>query len=94
MTAPALMTEPEAAEALKVCTRTLRKARQAGNLPFVRIGRNIRYTHDDLNHFIEKARECPSIPAKVPRSGGIHSPSTVTDFAEALAKRRSAKRSK
>ena len=57
MTAPALLTEPEAAEALRVCTRTLRKARQDGKLSYVLIGRSVRYTMDDLQSFIEASRQ-------------------------------------
>lgn len=57
MTAPALLTEPEAAEALRVCTRTLRKARQEGKLTYVLIGRSVRYTMSDLESFIEESRQ-------------------------------------
>jgi excisionase family DNA binding protein len=52
MTAPALLTEAEAAEALKVCSRTLRKARAEGRLQFVQIGRAVRYRPDQLDAFI------------------------------------------
>lgn len=58
MTAQArLYTEPQAAEVLQVCTRTLRKARQEGRLTYVLIGRNVRYTLDDLDAFIEGSRQ-------------------------------------
>lgn len=57
MTAPALLTETEAAEALRVCPRTLRKARQEGKLSYVLIGRAVRYTADDLQGFIEASRQ-------------------------------------
>lgn len=57
MTAQALLTEPEAAQALRVCTRTLRKARQEGKLTYVLIGRSVRYTMDDLASFIEASRQ-------------------------------------
>lgn len=53
MTAPALLTEPEAAEALRLSTRTLRKARSEGRLTYVLIGRAVRYTMADLADFIE-----------------------------------------
>ena len=36
---PDLLTEAEAAERLKVCARTLRKARISGQLTFVQMGR-------------------------------------------------------
>lgn len=57
MTAPALLTEAEAAEALRLCTRTLRKARQEGRLTYVLIGRAVRYTMSDLQQFIEASRQ-------------------------------------
>lgn len=38
---PRLYTETEAAEALRVCARTLRKWRQDGKLPFVKFGSKI-----------------------------------------------------
>lgn len=57
MTAPALLTEAEAAEALRVCTRTLRKARNEGKLSYVLIGRAVRYTMSDLESFIEASRQ-------------------------------------
>ncbi|MED5546088.1 MAG: helix-turn-helix domain-containing protein [Pseudomonadota bacterium] len=92
MSAPALFTEQEAAQALKVCTRTLRKARQDGALSFVRIGRNVRYSEADLAQFIERSRECLSTSAPARRSGSTRSPSTVFDFEEVRAARGSAKR--
>ena len=88
---PDLLTEAEAAERLKVCTRTLRKARKSGQLTFVQMGRVIRYDESDLAQFIERHRQCPSISAKAPRSGNTRSRSTVFDFEEARAARRSAK---
>lgn len=57
MTAAALLTEPEAAEALRLSTRTLRKARSEGRLSYVLIGRSVRYTMDDLASFIEASRQ-------------------------------------
>ena len=57
MSAPALLTEDEAAQALKVCTRTLRQARKDGRLTYVLIGRCVRYTMDDLADFIATSRQ-------------------------------------
>ena len=57
MTAPTLLTEAEAAQALRVCSRTLRKARKDGRLAYVLIGRAVRYTHGDLERFIESLRQ-------------------------------------
>lgn len=50
-----LLTEAEAAEALRVCTRTLRRLRQAGSIRYVSITpRTILYRPEDLNAFIEQ----------------------------------------
>jgi excisionase family DNA binding protein len=56
MTAPALLTEDEAAAALRVCPRTLRKERQAGRLPYILIGRRVLYAPSDLETYVERAR--------------------------------------
>lgn len=66
-----LMTEPEAARALSLSTRTLRKARRDGLLHYVLIGRAVRYTMDDLQSYVDSLRkvqpQCP--PARpAPRS--------------------------
>ncbi|WP_406693342.1 helix-turn-helix domain-containing protein [Sphingomonas cannabina] len=84
---PALLTEDEAADALKLCPRTLRKQRQAGRLPYVLIGRAIRYTLDDLTQFVESSRQCPSTEEKARHTGGSASRSTVSDFEAARARR-------
>jgi len=65
MTAPALLTETEAAEALRLCPRTLRKARQEGRLTYILIGRAVRYTMSDLESFIEASRQ-DSQPCRQP----------------------------
>ena len=87
MTAQALLTEAQAAEVLQLCPRTLRKARQEGQLNFVQIGRNIRYAPADLNRFIERNRVCHSTKGKARRSGNTRSQSTVFDFEEARVAR-------
>lgn len=89
---PNLLTEDEAAAVLRMCPRTLRKARQAGELPFVRFGRIVRYSESDLAQFIERSRECHSSNDRAPRSGNTTSRSTVSDFAAALARRERGKR--
>ncbi len=82
----ALMTEPEAAERLRLCARTLREARKAGKLHYVLIGRAVRYTEQDLEAFIDSLRtvqkQCPpkSPPtrnAKPSRKSGVIVPFTV-----------------
>lgn len=82
-----LLTEQEAADALRLSARTLRKARQAGQLNFFQHGSSIRYAPADLAQFIERNRVCPSTAAKAPRSGNTRSRSTVFDFEEARAAR-------
>jgi excisionase family DNA binding protein len=52
-----LLTEGEAAELLRVSTRTLRSARQAGRLPCVRIGKCVRYTVADVESFVQSNRQ-------------------------------------
>lgn len=58
-----LLTEPEAAERLRLCARVLRKARQDGRLHYVLIGRAVRYRVEDLESWIETLRKveiaCP-----------------------------------
>lgn len=58
-----LLTEAEAADALRICARVLRKARQDGLLHYVLIGRSVRYTQDDLESYVARQRKveppCP-----------------------------------
>lgn len=91
---PELLTEAEAAARLRVCTKTLRKERKAGRLTFILIRGAIRYSPEDIADFIEKARQCPSTNDQAPRTGNTTSRSTVSDFAEALARRERGKRDK
>lgn len=69
-----LLTEAEAAERLRICTRTLRKARQEGALHYVLIGRAVRYTVPDLESFIESLRKvqttCPPCRSESATSAG------------------------
>jgi len=64
----ALLTEQEAAAALRLCTRTLRKERQAGRLPYILIGRSVRYAPEDLDQFVATMRTIETSRPK--RSGG------------------------
>ena len=59
-----LIPEPEAAERLRTCTKTLRRARQQGKLHFVKIGKAICYTEQDLADFIDSQRQCAAPPRK------------------------------
>ena len=90
----ALLDEESAARILAVCPRTLRKERKAGRLPYILIRGAIRYSPADLHDYIERARQCPSAGDQAPRIGNSTSRSTVSDFAAALARRESGKRSK
>jgi len=64
----ALLTEQEAADVLKLCPRTLRKERQAGRLPYILVGRSVRYAPSDLDQFIERSRMVDTPRPK--RAGG------------------------
>ena len=85
-----LLTETEAAELLRVCARTLRKARAAGLLRYVLIGRAVRYTVADLESYIDalrqKAAPCPS-PAKPTRSTGKLKTGQIIPFTARTAAR-------
>lgn len=91
MTLPALISESEAAAIVRACPRTLRKARQSGHLPFVKIGRTICYTESDLQTFIESSKQCLSNPAKDHLISNTTSQSMVLDFEEARKELRSGK---
>lgn len=52
-----LLTEPEAAERLRMSARVLRQARQEGLLRFILRGRSVRYTIADLESFIDQLRQ-------------------------------------
>ena len=61
-----LLTEEQAARRLAISPRTLRKLRQDGLLHYVRIRTAIRYCPDDLDRYVESARECRSTDAPAP----------------------------
>lgn len=96
MTQALLFTETEAAEAMKLCTRTLRKARQAGQLTYILHGRAVRYTLADLNSFIDSLRReekpSPSIKPKSHPSGSTTSGGTVIAFSDRPSARMNARR--
>lgn len=91
MTDRLLFTEVEAAERLHLSTRTLRKARQSGQLHYVLIGRAIRYTLADLESYIERLRQMePACPPSRPTHRSI-APSgrqgVIVPFTERNARR-------
>ncbi|MEE2739780.1 helix-turn-helix domain-containing protein [Sphingobium abikonense] len=89
---PGLLKEADAARWLGICPRTLRKLRQDGHIHYILIRTSIRYSLDDLQTYVERARQCPSINEKALPTGGIASPSpTVADFEEARKRRKSGK---
>ena len=51
-----LVTERVAARMLGVCQRTVFTLRKAGEIPFVKIGRSVRYSAADLKALIERRR--------------------------------------
>ena len=55
MNQPVLLTEPELADMLKTSQRSIRKARQSGALPYIRLGRLVRYRLNDVVEFLEAA---------------------------------------
>jgi excisionase family DNA binding protein len=52
-----LLTPNEAARSLSICPRTLWTLTHEGQIPFVRIGRLVRYSPGDLQAWIEKQKQ-------------------------------------
>lgn len=52
-----LYTEREAAKWLGVCPRTLRAIRASGEIPYVRLGRAVRYDLDDLRAYVARNKK-------------------------------------
>jgi len=48
----AVLTSKEAALALRVTTRTLQTYRNQGIIPFIQVGREVRYHADDIQQFL------------------------------------------
>jgi predicted DNA-binding transcriptional regulator AlpA len=50
---PALLTRRELAESLRICTKTLMRLEQLGQVPKpIRIGKQVRYRRSDLAHLL------------------------------------------
>ncbi|WP_375263237.1 helix-turn-helix domain-containing protein [Palleronia sp.] len=92
MGAPRLLTPQEAAETLRVCTKTLQRLRSDG-LRYVKLGGKILYRPDDLDDYIEKRtiEECRS-ERKGRGSGTTTSRSGVVDFTALVGRTTSKKR--
>jgi excisionase family DNA binding protein len=60
-----LLTETEAAKALGICQRTLWTLRNEGKIPFVRIGKCVRYSIETLKAWI--ADQDDNKPKNLPR---------------------------
>ena len=52
-----LLTVAEAAEALRVSTRTVRRLVSAGSLPALRVGVSVRIDRDELHRWLYRERE-------------------------------------
>ena len=57
-----LLKAPEAARLLAIGTRKLWELTNRGEIPHVRIGRAVRYDGRDLDAWIEKHKQCGSVP--------------------------------
>ena len=81
-----LIPEPEAAARLRTCTKTLRRYRQQGRLHFVKIGKTICYTEQDLADFIDSQRQCAAPPpagrAPAPQNRTPKRPGVVVPFSQ------------
>ena len=58
---PSLLSREQAAKALGICGRNVDYLREAGKLPFVRIGRRVLYAPADIEHFIESRKVLATI---------------------------------
>ncbi len=55
-TGAALLTVPEAAQQLRISIRNLNYRMQAGQIPFVKIGKSVRFLPVDLERYIDQHR--------------------------------------
>jgi len=54
---PLLLSPRDAAKALSISEKTLYNYREAGEIPFVRIGRAVRYSPEALRQWIQRRSE-------------------------------------
>lgn len=78
-----LLTEAEAAEALRIRSRTLRRCRQSGEIAFIQFGRSIRYTATEVNEFIGRATVANDrSPTKSTRRVPTRASATIVPFSK------------
>ena len=65
-----LITSPEAAKLMTISERTLFTLRKEGDLPYVRIGRSIRYDPRDIGVWIERHKSVGGASAHNDSSAG------------------------
>ena len=53
---PGLLTISEVAELLKLSVSTVRRLQRQRKIPFVRVGRSVRFARSDLAAYLEKRR--------------------------------------
>lgn len=91
MTDAILLTEIEAAELMRLSTRTLRKARQDGHLHYVSVGRSVRYTVADLESYVERLRQvqpaCSPIQSTHRKTAAKGQSGTIISFTERNVRR-------
>ncbi len=80
-----LLSQAEAAEALGVSVKALRREVKAGNLRFILIGKRRKFVVRDLEEFIDSKRIVwPSIEGRGRPTGNSTSRSRVVGFEEAV----------
>lgn len=52
-----LLSESEAARLLGLCPKTIYSLRKSGQLPFVQIGKSVRYALDSLREFVKSLEQ-------------------------------------
>lgn len=82
MPLPELLTEGEAARAMKLHPRTLRKVRQSLGLPHIRIGRSVRYNVADLSAFLSEATVANDTPSRPTRQSNVSRTPSIVPFSQ------------
>jgi hypothetical protein len=63
LSVPALLTEPDVAKILGISPTTLKCERSRGRIiiPYVKVGRLVRYRIEDVDRYIEENRKVPMV---------------------------------